>query len=177
MLTGEVALVADIRGNGLAFPKLDYAPGLPGVVNVELEGTGDQIRCTVGVAGVPSEDAGRSLALAACGAALNRIAFGQQVTVGGGRVSGYSFAPADGGTGVVGVSNTLFLQGAAAATKAVTDAAPRPMLEEAAPAGEPLFGLFRSAMNSTGPVERFLSLYHILMVVPTTRRRRRTPSS
>src|SRR5690606_26186500 len=38
-------------------------------------------------------------------------------------------------------------------------------LEQAAPAGERNFGLFRSAMLSTSPVEQYMHLYNLLLML------------
>ena len=166
MLNGSIGFAAGVKGNGFTFPKFEYNPNVANVVKAEIEGQdGRSIRCTVHLTNVPSEENGQKLAWSVFDSALNRIAYYQEASISNECVTGVSFIPVDGNKGVVTVSLQMSWNVEASVVKAVTEASLKPQLEQAATLGEVNFGMFRSALNSTGPVEAFMSLYHILLVL------------
>ena len=42
MFNGSVSFAAEIKGNGLTFPKFEYNPNVAGVAKIEIEGSGDR---------------------------------------------------------------------------------------------------------------------------------------
>ncbi len=93
MFKGSVELVAQIKGNGLTFPRFDFNPHEPGVDKVEMEGLdGDVIRSTVHLTTVHSREAGISLAKEVNTAALNRIAFCENIAIENARVERDDFS-------------------------------------------------------------------------------------
>jgi hypothetical protein len=166
MFNGTVDFVAKIKGNGLTFPLFDFNPNEPGVVRVELEGpNGDEIRSTVHLAAVASENDGRVLARKVVTAALSRITYLRQVAIEDARRTGDHFVPAiqQHGVHAVAINMNLILSDAAHVVVGVAPAVLKAALEQPSPPGEPNFGLFRSALQSTGPVEEFMHLYNIML--------------
>jgi hypothetical protein len=166
MFNGSVSFASGIKGNGLTFPKFAYNPNVAGVAKVEIEGPGGhEIRCTVHLTNVTTEDVGRDLARQVYDAALNRISYHHGTSVLFGRLTSDCFVPVGEPKGVVGVSVHMHLTATAEVTLGLSEASLKPELEQLAPRGEANFGMFRSALNSTGPVEAYLSLYQVLMIL------------
>jgi hypothetical protein len=168
MFKGTVNFLAKIRGNGMTFPSFDFNPNELGVDKVEIEGpNGDEIRSTVYLASVATQDDGRALAGKVNTAALNRIAFCHGMAIEKARSSGDQFSPVKSQPGVhaIAVSANLFITGAARAVVGIPAAHLKTELEQASPSGERNFGLFRSARQSESPVEEFIHLYNILVML------------
>jgi hypothetical protein len=168
MFNGIVSFVANIRGNGIMFPLLDFNPNEPGVQKVEIEGPkGDEIRSTVHVTSVATEEAGRALAAKVNTAALNRIAFLNCMAIENARKTGDSFSRMNPRPGVheIAISETLFLSDKFSAVVEMPAAQLKGQLEQPLQAGERNFGLFRSARQSESPVEEFMHLYHLLLML------------
>ena len=89
-----VDFIAQIKGNGLTFPRLDFNPHEPGVDKVEIEGLdGDVLRSTVHLATVASPDDGMVLATKVNTAALNPIAFYHNIAIENARCTRDDFSP------------------------------------------------------------------------------------
>lgn len=74
MFDGTVNFMAKIKGNGVTFPLFDFNPNQPGVDMVEIEGpNGDELRSTVHLRYVATQDDGRALANCGGGFELNHI--------------------------------------------------------------------------------------------------------
>ena len=170
MFKGSVDFVAQIKGNRLTFPRFDFNPHEPGVDKVEIEGLdGDVIRSTVHLATVASPDDGMVLAAKVNTAALNRIAFYHNIAIENARCTRDDFSPLHpqpsapvlvAGTGrysLTGSPVNFSIGLSAERLKAE--------LEHATPPGEHNYGLFRSVRQSTGPVEEFMHLYNILLML------------
>lgn len=96
MYKGSVDFVAQVKGNGLTFPRFDFNPKEPGVEKVEVEGLdGDVIRSTVHLTAVQSPEAGISLATTVNTAALNRLAFCENIAIENARVQREDFSSLD----------------------------------------------------------------------------------
>jgi hypothetical protein len=167
MFRGAVNFQARIKGNGLTFPSFEFNPNEPGVEKVEIEGpNGDEIRTTVHLASVASNEEGRALATKVNTAALNRIAFCRNVAIESARITGDQFSPLNPQPGVLAVAaGTYALTGdAARLVVGIPSAQLKSMREKVSLPGEDRYGLFRSARQSMSPVEEFLHLYNILMM-------------
>jgi len=165
---GTVDYRAKVRGNGLSFPSLDFNPKEPGVDKVVIEGPkGDEIVSTVHLSSVASHADGRELAKKVNTAALNRIAYFRCVTIENAQSTGDQFSPLNQQPGVQAnaVNMNLFIGGAAHAVLGVKPAELKSELELASPPGEHHFGLFRSARQSISPVEEFMHLHNILLMI------------
>jgi len=169
MYKGSVDFVAEIKGNGLTFARFDFNPHEPGVDKVEIEGLdGDVIRSTVHLTAVQSREAGISIATKVNTAALNRIAFCETIAIENARVKREDFSSLDDQPGahvLVAGTGRYSLTGADVKFTVGRSAAElKSQLEKPGAPGERFYGLFRSARQSTGPIEEFMHLYQILMV-------------
>lgn len=167
---GTVDYVAEIKGNGLTFPRFVFDPHEPGVVKIEIEALdGDEIRSTVHLMAIQSREAGISLATKVNAAALNRVAFCENVAIENARVEREDFSSLDDQPGagvlVVDPGRHTLTSDVIQLTVGRSSAHIKAILEKPAALSERFFGLFRSARQSTGPIEEFMHLYHILMVL------------
>jgi hypothetical protein len=172
MFNGAVTVVARIRGNGLEFSPFTFDPKEPGVVKIELDGSdGHELRATVYLAGVASQQAGRAIASKAMSAALDRVAFHYLASVDNARITGDSFTPAEPvpGQPAVAVGDDVCVNCTGDVTRAVDSDGVRSRLEQAAPPGECHYALMRSARQSASPIEEFMHLYNILLMLHNDR--------
>lgn len=168
MFKGTVDFRAKIRGNGLSFPSFDFNPAEDGVDKIVIAGAaGDEIVSTVHLSSVATPDDGRAVATKVNTAALNRIAYFHGVTIEIARSTGDQFSPLHQQPGVHAVAGNvnLFIGCAAHAVVGVAAAQLKAELEQPSPPGEQHFGLFRSARQSVSPVEEFMHLYNILLML------------
>lgn len=168
MFKGTVKFRARIKGNGLTFPLFEFNPGEPGVEKVEVEGSsGDEILSTVHLASVATAEDGRAIATKVNTAALNRISVFHGIAIENGESTGDQFARLDPQPGVLQVAagNYVITGAAAKLIVGIPTARLKTELEQASPPGEHNFGLFRSARQSMSPVEEFMHLYHILLML------------
>jgi len=173
MFKGTVKFRAKIKGNGLTFPLFEFNPNEPGVDKVEIEGpNGDEILSTVHLASVATLEGGKTIASKVHTAALNRVSFFHDIAIENGQITGSQFSPLNpppsfhlfAGTGHLSLTGceARFVVG-------LTAASLKKELEQASPPGEHNFGLFRSARQSMSPVEEFLHLYNILLMLSKDR--------
>lgn len=170
MFKGAVNFVAKIRGNGMRFPSFDFnPPNEPGVHKIEIEGpNGDEIRSTVHLASVATQDDGRALATKVNTAALNRIAFFHSMAIEKAQSSGDQFSPVSPQPGIHAIAVSLNCSTPTLAARVVVGIPTtllKAQLEQASPSGERNFGLFRSARQSESPVEEFMHLYNMLLMI------------
>jgi hypothetical protein len=170
MYRGSVDFIAEIKGNGLTFPHFDFNPHEPGVDKVEIEGLdGDVIRSTVHLGTVQSREAGISHATEVNTAALNRIAFSENIAIENARVKGDDFVSLDVQPGahvlVAGAGGYLLTGGDVKFTVGRSPERLKAELEQTAAPGERYYGLFRSARQCMGPIEEFMHLYHLLLMI------------
>jgi hypothetical protein len=159
MFKGTVKFRARIKGNGLTFPLLEFNPNESGVGKVEIEGpNGDEIQSTVHLDSVATIEEGKTIATKVHTAALNRISFFHGVAIENGQMTDSDFSPVNPGSlSLTGHDARLVVGLSADRLKTV--------LEQASPPGEHNFGLFRSARQSMSPVEEFMHLYNILLML------------
>jgi hypothetical protein len=169
MLKGTVSFVAKIKGNGISFPLTEFIPNEPGVDKVEIEGpNGDEIRSTVHVNAVATQDEGRALAAKVNTATLDRLAFFHATAIEKARITGDQFTPVTPppGAHLIAATGYLVLSGGEARpVLGIPPAHIKAELEQASPPGESTFGLFRSARQSESPVEEFMHLYNALLML------------
>jgi hypothetical protein len=153
--------------NGLTFPLFEFSPNEPGVDKVEIEGPTDgEIKCTVHLSGVDNYEQAEAISTKVHLAILDRISFCYGISIEDGRLSVVDIRPVDpGGFVIIPTTGRYGITGATAKlVHGLTEASLRPKLEQIAPPGERSFSLFRSALLSKSPVERFMHLYNILLM-------------
>ncbi len=168
MFKGTVSFKARIKGNGLTFPLVEFNPNEPNVDKVEIEGPkGDEIQTTVYLASVVSHEEGRALAAQVNTAALNRICFNYNIAIENARNTGDQFSPINPEPGVLAIMLTDYAAfvGEVRSVLGIEAAELKTKLEHASPPGENYYGLLRSARHSLSPVEEFMHLYHILLMI------------
>jgi hypothetical protein len=146
---------------------VEFNPNEPGVDKVAIEGrpNGDEIHLTVHFASVASRDDAKQLATKVYTVALNRIAFHHGIVIEDVERSEHLSR--------IGPQPNLILNGLEININ-VGDVRPvvgrsvatiKSELEHVSPPGERYFGLLRSARLSSGPVEEFMHLYNILLML------------
>ncbi len=168
MFKGSVSFVAGIKGNGLSFPKIMFVPREAGIDQVEIEAAnGNEIRSTVHVSSVASAEDGRALAAKVNKVALDRIAFNHGIAIEDARKADDHFSPINPQPGVLyasGASIAVFA-GRASLTVGVGAAILKNELEQPTQTGEQYYGLLRSARQSGSPVEEYMHLYNLLLML------------
>lgn len=168
MFSGTVKFHATIRGNGLTFPLVDFDPKKPGVDRIEMEATtGDDIQSTVYFSSVATEDEGRAIAAQVNAAALNRISFFHTIVIENARITSTDFSRLNPEPNhlYAGAGHFSLTGYPVRLVTGLTAAGLRNELEQSTSPGERNFGLFRSARQSASPVEEFMHLYHILLML------------
>jgi hypothetical protein len=172
MFNGTVILEAEIRGIGLKFPAFDFNPNEPGVDKVTIEGPGgDRVLCTVHVTSVATEEGGRERAVKVTEAALERLAYLHIIAVADAQITGdhlfpvFPAKPPAGAPYCDGWGPRPLVSGRGKVVIRVPPATLKPKLEQAAPPGERYYDLYRSALLSTSPVEAFMHLYNLLLML------------
>ncbi len=168
MFKGSVSFVARIKGNGLSFPKIMFEPREVGIDQVEIEAPdGNEIRSTVHVSSVASAEHGRALAAKVNRVALDRIAFNHGIAIEDARKADDHFSPINPQPGVLyasGASIAVFA-GRASLTVGLGAATLKNELEQPTLPGEQYYGLLRSARQSGSPVEEYMHLYNLLLML------------
>lgn len=168
MFKGTVKFRARIKGNGLTFPLFEFNPNEPGVEKVQVEGpNGDEILSTVHLASVATHRDGKAIATKVNTAALDRISFYHGIAIENAQITDAQFSPLDPQPGVlVAATGNYAITGyPVSLVVGIPAARLKTELEQASPPGEQDFGLFRSARQSMSPVEEFMHLYHILLML------------
>jgi len=172
MLRGIVKFRARIvhPDKGITFPVVEFNPNEAGVGNAEIEGpNGTEILTTVHLTAVDNHDQGIGVATKVHVAALDRICFFHNVAIENGDVTESDFSPIDPqppgqyGLGAAG-GRYDYIGYPIAFPRGLSGSLLKTQLEQTAPAGERNFGLFRSARQSTSPVEEFMHLYNLMLM-------------
>jgi hypothetical protein len=168
MFKGTVKFHARIKGNGLTFPLLEFNPNKPSVDKVAIEGpNGNEILSTVHLASVASSADGIAVATKVHRATMDRISFCHNIAIENGQMTDSDFSPVNPPPGFHMAANPGYfsLTGHEARFVVGLSAAHlKTELEQVSP-GEHNFSLFRSALQSTSPVEEFMHLYNILLML------------
>jgi hypothetical protein len=169
MFNGTVTFRARVKGHGLTVSTCVFNPGEPGVEKVEIEGPkGDELLTTVYLASVTTREEGRALATTVNTAALDRISFFYNIAIEDAQVTDAQFSlinPPPGDHIQLDVGEFLLLGENLRVVLGVSAPNLQAKLEQASPDGESRFGLFRAARQSTGPVEEFMHLYNLLLMI------------
>jgi hypothetical protein len=169
MFKGTVTFRARIKGHGLTVSSCAFNPSEPGVERVEIEGPkGDELLTTVYLASVATREEGKAVATKLNTAALDRIAFLYNIAIEDAQVTGAQFSrvnPPPGTHISLDAGECLFLGGDVKVVLEILAPNLQAQLERKSPAGESRFGLFRAARQSTSPVEEFMHLYNLLLMI------------
>jgi hypothetical protein len=153
---------------GLTFPLFEFSPNEPGVDKVEIEAPTDgEIKCTVHLSGVDNYEQAEAISTNIHLAVLDRISFYYGISIEDGRLTVVDIRPIDPAEGsvIIPMVGHSGIKGAPAKlVHGLTEASLKPKLEQIAPPGGRSFSLFRSALLSKSPVERFMHLYNILLM-------------
>jgi hypothetical protein len=156
---------------GLKFSAFRISSNEPGVERIELSSPdGNASHISVHLIAVDSPEHGRNLARKAVKQTLDRLAFASAIGIGDLRHSSDAFepiAPAEKSVLSIAVSTTAYVKTDAFLVKEISGNAIdslRAQLESTAP-GEAYYGMFRSALHVDHPVERFLSVYNLLLLL------------
>jgi hypothetical protein len=167
MFNGSVIHGAFVRGK-FQFTSFDFNPNQPGVEKVTLEAPdGDCITSTTYLNGVVSQDEGRKLAATIIALALNRLAFQHGIAIEDAKIMSDRFVPVNPPDGTHHNSTTdyVYLAEVVEMAISISPAELRQELEHSNPPGERYFGLFRSAILSPSPVEAFMHVYNLLLML------------
>jgi hypothetical protein len=164
MLKGTVSFAAAINGNGIEFSVVAYSPKEPSVATVEIEA---EIRPRVHFAATASEEEAVALATKVNTNALDRIAFDHVIVIEQARVADIQLADVNPAPGILQArAGSCVIVGAdARLVHGVRPDRIKALLEQPTPRGEAYYGLFRSARMATSPVEEFLVLYQVLLML------------
>jgi hypothetical protein len=175
MYGGVVELMADyqdLRGENFSFPRLEYKPSETALRLVEVEADRARFKWQVHIASVKSREEGRRLACEVVESAINSIVFREElrfepvvVAMDGlehlGSISNsYVFECAPATAEMGGTLNMRFVR----SPELIREEVWRCMEEETSWRDD-FYGFFRAAMQSSGPVEEFMHLYHILLMI------------
>jgi hypothetical protein len=160
MLKGTVTFRTRIKSDGVRFLLVEFNPHLPRVDKVEIEApNGYEIVATIHLTSVASPQEGRELAAKVHMAALDRIAFNHSIGLETPQRTGEQYWPPTEVNAFADVGTRFGLVFGIDAAQVKTE------IEQVAPPGEQNYGLFRSARQSLSPVEEFMHLYHILLMI------------
>jgi hypothetical protein len=168
MPNGTIRFRAAIRGNGLTFSPFDFNPNEPGVEKIEIEGNyQDEIRTVVHLSTKRSHADAQALAMKVNTAALNRIAFNHDLTIESAKNVGAQFESVDSQSGnpLLELHDVVYAQDAIRIEVGIDPSHLKAELEGPPRRGERNYGLLRSARQSASPVEEFIHLYNLLLMI------------
>jgi hypothetical protein len=169
MNKGEIKFRASIKGNGLKFTPVDFSPGETRIEKIEIESpNGDEIQGTVYIGAVATDEEARTIAAEIITNVLDRLSFRHNVAIGTNSITSRVLIPLNTQAGEmvqIHTADALIFGGEVTAIASIASSAIKGELERGTYPGERWFGLFRSALQSEGPVEKYMSLYHILSIL------------
>ena len=173
MFKGSVSFAAQIKDQRVTFSRLDFNPDKPGVDKVEIEGLGGHIHSTVHLRPLnhtrPESVLQRMSTLQPSTALLSRrTSLSRMPTLKAVSSPHCTLHPSPATS--ARCSFGCFHKGPIRCTscRGCYPHSRRPTqdeLEREKAPGEHNYGLFQSARQSTGPVEEFMHLYHILLIL------------
>jgi hypothetical protein len=167
-LKGVVNFHATIKGNGLTFPSFEFNPIESSVDRVEIEApNGNDILARAHFSAAVSKAEARTRAAAAITTALSRIAFIHNLIIEPAQMTSEQFTSVGLPPGVVEVESGdyVIVGGEARMVLGVPAATVKSELEQGALPGEHNYGLLRSAVLAASPVEAFMLLYNLLLML------------
>jgi hypothetical protein len=168
MVKGTVTCRAEIRGNGIEFPKVMFTPREPEIDRAEIQGLqGAELRCVVSFASVASSQQGRAVAARVAQAAFDRVAVFHSIAVCPTHIVDAEFTPVHPVPGTLAdeAGKVLLVGEQPRCSIGIPSARIQTELEEVSPSGEQYFGLHTSARRSASRPEEFMHLYHILLML------------
>jgi hypothetical protein len=170
MLEGTVRFNATIKGkgNGVTFPLFEFNPRKSGIEKVEIGApNGNEIRTKVHFTTVASRDEALVRATEVNTAALNRIAFRYNLAIETARMTGDQFSRVDSPPGVLepGTGGYALSGGESRLLVGLPADTVKAELEHEVLPGEHNYGLFRSAGLAESPVEEFMLLHNLLLML------------
>jgi hypothetical protein len=167
MYIGTVTFRAVITSNGLKFPSCEFNPNQASVEKVVIESqSGYEILSTVHLAGVATERDGRAIANKVLAAVLDRIAFRYSLAIEDSQiVSSWfdSMNPPPGAETQLHSGELAIIGQQADLVFGISAADLKAELERTTLSGEPFFSLYRLAVQSRSPGEKFMHLYSLLL--------------
>lgn len=171
MFDGQVEIEALVRENSIQFPRLEYAPSVPGVVKVTLEATAekhDRVTGVVYLANVPTQDLGRRIAQSVAETAADRLAYRYGLKIDHGIIRHATFSETavktTNGSVAIAFSEHYQTHETVHIKQTNNPVLLKQELEQKLPRYERFYGLYRSTLLSAGDVERFMHLYNVLMM-------------
>jgi hypothetical protein len=168
MFRGTVSFRAPVKGNGMTFPLVGLNPHAPDVDKIELKcPDGDEITVIVYFNSVETRERGEKIAEELAISTLNKLSYLHALAIGKEQITSnnlidiqagnHVLMPCTGSVVLVGEASRMLLSIQPATLKA--------QLEQITTSRTELFGLFRSARLSLSPVEEFMHLYNILLML------------
>ena len=176
MFRGHVAFLARVLDTRESFTTVHFKPPVAGVEGAVVEMRNiENLFGTIRISSVATDADGMELGRSVIESSLNRLAFFHGMAIKPACVTGNHFSPitqqpdnhlvARVGCLAPQPCYVPFGGHAARATFSVSSTTIQSELESLEPPGEVNFGLFRSARLSVGPVEEFMHLYAILLML------------
>jgi len=160
MYTATINFQTRIKSDGVRFPLVEFNPNVPGVSKVEIEApNGHEIHGTIHLTAVASLNEARALAAEVHRVALDRIVFNHGIAIENPRRTSEQYSP----PGAVDAFSDVGTR--VGVVLGIDPAQLKDELERPSPPGEDNYELFRSARQSLSPVEEFMHLYHILLML------------
>jgi hypothetical protein len=167
MYKGTVTFRAVITSNGLKFPSCEFNPNQASVEKIVIESqSGYEILSTVHLSGVATERVGRAIANKVITAVLDRIAFRYSLAIEDSQIvsSWFDSVNPPPGAQVQPHSGELAIIGQQVGVVYGIPAADlKTELERTTLSGESFFSLYRLALQSRSPGEKFMHLYSLLL--------------
>ena len=169
MFRGTVKLRARIKGEGVQFDACEFNTNIRGVDTITVASQeGREIIATVCFAEVATEADGKSVANTITSVALDRLSFRYNIAIDDAEITGSQFSersPSAGSGHLVEPSAPVLARGPITAIVGIPPERIRTELERRDAPGQLYYGLFRSAKQSHGPVEEFMHLYNLLLML------------
>jgi hypothetical protein len=173
MLRGTVDFQTRITRHPVKFSSCEFNPHEPGVEKIVMESlSGHEIHGSVHLSAVASAEEARVITAKLVNYYLDRFSFLHGSSVETHEISRSVLTPIDPQpAGLVQLqTGDLLIFGQQANLIVGLDAAYlQTEMELAAPPGERFFGMYRSALQSASPVEQFMHLYQILLLLSNDR--------
>lgn len=166
---GVVKFRASIKGNGLKFTPVDFNPGETGIEKIEIESpNGAEIQATVYISAVTTDENARVIATRLITSVLDRLSFIHNLAIGPSSITSSILTPLDMQPSEmvhIHTADTLIFGGEVTAIASISSSTIKGALECGTYPGENWYGLFRSALQSESPVEKYMHLYNILLTL------------
>jgi hypothetical protein len=160
MYTATINFQTRIKSDGVRFPLVEFNPNVPGVSKVAIEApNGHEIHGTIYLAAVASHSEARALAAEVYMDALDRIVFNHSIAIETPRRTGEQYWPPTAVDAFADVGTRVGV------VLGIDPAQLKDELERPSPPGKDSYRLFRSARQSLSPVEEFMHLYNILLML------------